>query len=68
VISPRIFELMTEQGVFSIVDVYLRLGASGETILAFRADEYDWRDLGRPESLRQAATSLSRAHRPRTQF
>ena len=54
VISPRIFERMTEEGAFSIISTYLRLAALGENILAFRADEYDWRDLGRPENVARA--------------
>ena len=54
VISPRLFSLMTEEGVFSIIDPYLRLAACGEKILAFRSDEYQWRDLGRLEDVRQA--------------
>lgn len=54
VISPRIFSLMKEEGAFSIVDCYLRLAAEREKILAFRADEYYWRDLGRPEHVAQA--------------
>ena len=54
VISPRIFPLMTEEGAFSIIDCYLRLAALGEKILAFRADQYDWRDLGKPENVEQA--------------
>jgi NDP-sugar pyrophosphorylase family protein len=54
VISPRLFSLMTEEGVFSIIDTYLRLAARGEEILAFRSDEYQWRDLGRLEDVRQA--------------
>ena len=54
VISPRLFSMMTESGVFSIVTTYLRLAAAGEKILAFRADEYYWRDLGTPESVRKA--------------
>lgn len=58
VISPRIFSLMTEQGVFSIIDVYVRLAAAGEKILAFPADEYYWRDLGKPAQIRQAAEDL----------
>jgi NDP-sugar pyrophosphorylase family protein len=29
-----------------------------EKILAFRADEYYWRDLGRPADLSQAALDL----------
>jgi len=52
--------LMTEEGAFSIIAAYLRLAAQGEKILGFRADEYYWRDLGRPESLTQAAEDLKR--------
>jgi len=55
VISPRLLKLMTEDGAFSIIDTYLRLSAEGEKISAFRADEYYWSDLGKPDSLRQAA-------------
>ena len=58
IISPRLLPMITEQGVFSIIDTYLRLAASGEKILAFRADEYHWRDLGRPSDLAQAARDL----------
>ena len=54
IISPRIFSLLTEEGAFSIIDSYLRLAAQGEKILAFRADKYYWRDLGRPENVAQA--------------
>jgi len=55
VISPRLLTMMTEDGAFSIITSYLRLAAHGEKILAFRADEYYWRDLGRPEDVAQAA-------------
>ena len=55
IISPRLLPMLTEEGVFSIIDAYLRLAAQGEKILAFRADEYYWRDLGRPADLSQAA-------------
>jgi len=58
VISPRLLTLMTEEGVFSIIDSYLRLAAAEEKILAFRADEYHWRDLGKPESLQQVTHSV----------
>jgi mannose-1-phosphate guanylyltransferase len=54
VISPRFLEMMSEEGVFSIIDSYLRVVEQGEKILAFRADEYYWRDLGKPENLVQA--------------
>ncbi len=54
VISPRIFPLMTEEGVFSIIAPYLRLAGRGEKILGFRADDYRWRDLGRLDDLMKA--------------
>ncbi len=57
-ISPRMFDKLTESGVFSIIDSYVRLSAAGEKILAFLADEYYWRDLGRPENVAQAAQDL----------
>ncbi len=58
VISPRIFALMREEGIFSIIGSYLQLASRGERIVGFRADEYYWRDLGRPESLLQAAREM----------
>jgi NDP-sugar pyrophosphorylase family protein len=60
VISPRFLAMMTEQGAFSIIDSYLRVAGQGEKILAFRADEYYWRDLGRPEHVAQAAEDIAR--------
>jgi NDP-sugar pyrophosphorylase family protein len=57
-ISPRLLPLLTEDGIFSIVDSYLRLAAQGQPILAFPADNYYWRDLGRPSDLTQAALDL----------
>src|SRR5215472_16928947 len=58
VISTRLLNLMTEEGIFSIIDVYLRLAAQGEKINCFPADEYKWRDLGTPESVARAAEEL----------
>ncbi len=58
VLSPRIFSVMTEEGVFPIIPCYLRLAAQGEPIAGFRADEYRWRDLGRPADLQRAAEEL----------
>ena len=60
VISPRLLPMFTEDGVFSIIDAYLRLAAQGEKILAFRADAYYWRDLGKPGDLAQAAEDIQR--------
>jgi NDP-sugar pyrophosphorylase family protein len=58
VISPRLLAMMTEEGAFSIMTTYLHLAAHKEKILAFRADECYWRDLGRPENVLQAAQDL----------
>jgi NDP-sugar pyrophosphorylase family protein len=55
VISPRLFSMMTEDGAFPIFATYTRLAAHGQKILAFRGDEYYWRDLGTPEHVRRAA-------------
>ncbi|HEX7285508.1 MAG TPA: nucleotidyltransferase family protein [Candidatus Angelobacter sp.] len=57
-ISTRLVKMMKEEGVFSIIDTYLRLAGEGEKIQAFPADEYYWRDLGTPESLRRAEEDL----------
>jgi NDP-sugar pyrophosphorylase family protein len=72
VISPRIFRLMDERlmdaggedhcqdlRVFSIIPEYLRMAGEGETIAGFRADGAYWRDLGTPESLRQAGEDVA---------
>jgi NDP-sugar pyrophosphorylase family protein len=60
VISPRLLEMMSEDGAFSIITAYHRLAQQGEKIMGFRADEYYWRDLGRPENIRQAAEDLKK--------
>jgi NDP-sugar pyrophosphorylase family protein len=57
-ISPRLLPLLTEEGIFSIIPAYLRLATQGQTILAFRADNYYWRDLGTPENVMQATHDL----------
>jgi mannose-1-phosphate guanylyltransferase len=57
VISPRLLTMM-EDAAFSIIDCYLRLAAREEAIVAFRADEWYWRDLGSPDNLMQAAQDL----------
>lgn len=58
VISPRLLTMMTEDGAFSIIASYLRLAAQGEKIMAFPADQYYWRDLGRPDDVVHAAQDL----------
>jgi NDP-sugar pyrophosphorylase family protein len=64
ILSPRIFAKMEEEGAFSIVNAYLRRAAQGEKIVAFRADESYWRDLGRPESVLQAAQDIESGEYP----
>ena len=58
ILSPRIFSVMNEEGVFSIIPTYLRLAAHAEPILGFRADRYYWRDLGRPEHIQDAVQDI----------
>jgi len=59
VISPRFLKMMSEYGIFSVIDCYLRHAGQNEKISAFRADQYSWRDLGKPDSIRAAALDLS---------
>jgi len=58
-ISPRLLPMMAEDGAFSIITSYLRLAGQGHTISAFRADDYYWRDLGTPESVKAAAEDMA---------
>ena len=63
IISPRLLSLLTGEGVFSIIDAYLRLARSGEKIFGFVADDYFWRDLGKAENIAQAERELKAAAR-----
>ena len=58
VISPRFLSLLREDGAFSVVTSYLRIAGKSEPICGFRADEYYWRDLGKPENIAQAEQDL----------
>jgi len=70
VISPRIFSKMEgaemqgaemqERGVFSIIAAYLRLAGQGESVVAFDADAYRWRDVGTAASIELAEKELER--------
>jgi len=57
-IQPELLELITEEGKFPIMDLYLRL-AKNQSIKAFIDDSSLWMDLGKPEEL-QAAENLFR--------
>jgi len=54
VVDPAIFPMMSETGVFSILRTYLRLSGEGKLILAYRADDRYWEDVGSPEKLARA--------------
>ena len=56
IIQPELLELITEEGRFPIIDLYLRL-AKDYPIKAFVDTSTIWMDLGKPEQL-QAAESL----------
>jgi len=56
-IDANIFSLITENGKFSIIDLYLRL-AKEEKILAFNDCSEIWTDLGKPEDLAWAQEHL----------
>lgn len=58
IISTRLIPLLTSEGAFSIIDSYLDFAGRGEKILGFRADSYDWRDLGTVESLKIATAEF----------
>jgi len=59
VISPRLLSRITEDGVFSIIPVYLRLAGQGEQIVGMRNDSVYWCDLGKPEHIAQAERDVS---------
>lgn len=58
VISPRIFDLMSEEGVFSIINVYLRLSRDGERIDHFLTDAR-WIDIGDHDRLEEARRAFT---------
>ncbi len=55
VIDPKIFPLIEERGVFSIIDCYLRI-CSGHLILAKDIGDNFWLDVGSHETLEKANT------------
>lgn len=57
-IQPKLLDLITEEGKFSIMDLYLRL-AKTQRIHAFVDTSDIWMDLGKPDQL-QAAEILFR--------
>lgn len=58
VLSPRIFDLLTEEGRFSIIPAYLRLAAAGHRITWWDATDALWLEIGTPERLEEARRAL----------
>jgi NDP-sugar pyrophosphorylase family protein len=58
VISPDVFKHISETGVFSIVDLYLRL-ASEHKILAYPENDSLWVDMGKMQGLSEAVRILN---------
>lgn len=56
IISPAIFELIEENGAFSIIDLYLRL-ASTQKILGFDHTGDKWLEFGKVENIQNAETN-----------
>lgn len=56
--NPALLDMITEQGVFSITDVYLRLAAT-QRIAAFDHSQGKWFDIGSPEKLAKASLGFS---------
>jgi NDP-sugar pyrophosphorylase family protein len=59
-IAVRLLPMITEDGAFSLIGSYLRLAGQGENLQAFRADDYYWRDLGKPENVKGANADIER--------
>lgn len=53
ILSPEIFTSMPDKDVFSLIDLYLKIGSQNE-IKAFVDDESFWLDVGKPENLKAA--------------
>lgn len=58
-IQPEIFDLITEEGKFPIMGLYLRL-AKDHKIIGYRDQSELWMDLGKPEQLQAAETILAK--------
>lgn len=59
VLSPELPGLMTEEGVFSIIPVYLRLIGEGRVVDAWDIGDAAWSDIGTPERLEEASRLMA---------
>lgn len=60
VISPEIFDLLIEDGAFSIMRAYLRLAGAGHRIVPYEMSGALWLEIGDPERLERARRLMSR--------
>lgn len=59
VLSPRLLDLITERGRFSIMTPYLRLAAEGHRIRALDVGDALWLEVGTPDRLEAARRVLA---------
>jgi len=60
VISPQLLGRILETGVFSIIDVYMRLAGEGARIAPASIGDARWLEIGNPERLAAAREALTR--------
>lgn len=58
-VAPGLCERIKERGAFSILDPYLRLAGTGETILPHDVTGAPWLEIGTPERLQRAREILA---------
>ncbi|MBI4544274.1 MAG: NTP transferase domain-containing protein [Gemmatimonadetes bacterium] len=58
-VSPRLLDLITERGVFSIFEPYLRLAGERWQILPYRVDGAAWFDIGDAQRLAAAEAGVA---------
>lgn len=59
VVDPRVFDLTSRRGTFSIIDLYLELAAGGHRIHPLNVTGDPWIDVGTPQRLREAEAMLA---------
>lgn len=60
VISPRLFDLVTEGGAFSIMEPYLRLAGDGYRVVPYDITDALWLEVGDPGRLEAAREHMRR--------
>jgi NDP-sugar pyrophosphorylase family protein len=65
VANPELLDRVTETGVFSILDVYMRLAAEGARIAPWDLGNAQWLEIGTPERLDEARRRVGDQASPR---